>query len=267
MFLAWKWRFCSKQIASQIVQINRNWDKRTQHIGTNVVERNRKQMSVARCASSSDNSYCTQIVDIKWARCERVRTNAHQKYTFVREIIFETFYFTSFLLISSVFKIVTNRIYTCGRFANDCTKRIVYLCVATTFKITCIYFVTIFFSPSQLFLLLCIHFACIGMTSIHDNDQEPQFLFLFFFIRTKRMTPKDNMIQSEMRKRPWKNETNKNCDINDSMPCCALVNRDKKMSQNFSCNQRRYDTNWMCRLLFCEINCALSHSFAHNERI
>lgn len=51
------------------------------------------------------------------------------------------------------------------------------------------------------------------------------------------------------------------------MPCCALVNRDKKMSENFSCNQRRYDTNCMCRLLFCEINRALSHSFAHNERI
>lgn len=209
MFLAWKWRFCSKQIASQIVQINRNWDKRTQHIGTNVVERNRKQMSVARCASSSDNSYCTQIVDIKWARCERAHTSAHKKYTFVREIIFETFYFTSFLSIFSVFKIVTNRMYTCGRFANDCTKRIVYLCVATTFRITCIYFVTIFFLHRNCFYC-CVFILHVSEWLAFMTTTRSHNFCSCFFIRTKRTTPKDNMIQSEMRKRPWKSETNKN---------------------------------------------------------
>lgn len=124
-----------------------------------------------------------------------------------------------------------------------------------------------FFSPSQLFLSLCIHFACIGMTSIHDNDQEPQFLFLFFLFERKERLPKTIWSNLKWEKDHGKVRQIKICDINDSMPCCALVNRDKKMSENFSCNQRRYDTNCMCRLLFCEINRALSHSFAHNERI
>lgn len=124
-----------------------------------------------------------------------------------------------------------------------------------------------FFSPSQLFLLLCIHFACIGMTSIHDNDQEPQFLFLFFSFERKEWLPKTIWSNLKWEKDHGKVRQIKICDINDPIPCCALVNRDKKMSENFSCNQRRYDTNCMCRLLFCEINRALFHSFAYNERI
>lgn len=196
----------------------RQKDSKHSNIEINVVERNRKQMSVARCASSSDNSYCTQSVDTKW---ERAAHSAHTLYG--RKIIFKTlcsivcrlhFQFMCALCSQIVAKCICANIHVAESrtTAMALNELCIYaLQIRSTFKITCIYFVKIFFAI--VFIVAFIR--------MHQDDkrswQRPGATFSvrffrfcqFFFARSNTRTiRKDNMIQSEMRKKPWKSETN-----------------------------------------------------------
>lgn len=190
---------------------------------------------------------------------------------FSYEIISKCAYFHSFnsfvsFQIPSPFPNVSKYWWcTCASTGRDSApKRIVYLCVATMFQITCIYFVaTFFFYFFQSFAHSHVYFAgrlATFMTTTRSCNS-------FFFVRSLLHKKNPKTIWSNLKTRKQKKKTRKkqmyrkvrqtklrykrsHC----CMCICVCTNEtqterkaEKIMPGNFNCNQRRYDTNVLFR--------------------